>query len=347
MKNSNVSSPSPLYRKAHEHLHSSRGSQTRPPGLITLQRAYTDSPEPQKFTFDNVLEENLEKTDDELLTEQVERDFLLAEQADKLKRFSKGLQIVQRLMGKPSSNPVADAGLRSFMTINLSTELGPDNENPEESGSKVKSESEIEEEEKKPHNVFSPRKIRSSINLNFEGKASLFRKTKQLSINTVISHNLKSLAAINPGITRRTFTILNDSGLSAAEKQRNKKDLLKVFKKSSSKVSTLNKFKKRLGDPPPFLGSGFVEKEVNSVRHYHKPELEINNPALIREKSLMGKAFTNDLLVNQKTFFSKRLREKMERQALMLEGEGGSEEGKKGWLRCDLGPINSCKCDVF
>jgi len=324
--------------------------------LITLQRAFSNSPHlypENKLKKDHILDDG--KTNNKYLVEKVERDFKINEEEDKLKKVAKGLEIILKMVKRQKPSPNTLHELKSFKSIEVS-HIENDSDH-EINHSKVRSESDNEEEEKKSNYVRSPQKIKSSINLNNETKTSVFKRNKKLVINTVVEtqnfvNSIKMTGSIsNLNLIRRTFSIINHDSpsLISTENVKNKKDLANIFKKNCVKIGKMGVISKakKIMEKPNFLGSSFNESEIKNVRPYHKLVLEFNDPELIKEKTFMHKGFSNELAINKATFFSKKLKEKMKKQVRNEEEEEENEQRKKGWIRCDFNAKNSCKCNVF
>lgn len=349
---------SPLLRKIHERLHSPGSGSGSGSKFITLQRAFTNSPDQiDTNACDEVLTSQV--LDRERLLQDKKAQFEMNENEENLKKVAKGLEILAKLQKKPHQNlnTTSQEVIKSVRTINLNNSRSdnqislPDDSDLEEGSLKARSNSDGEDEEKKS-NRHSPKKHRTSINLIPEQKASVFRKNNELRVNTVLDFQntmgtviMKQQSFAN----RRALTVLNieDSpGQTMSPLKSNKMQTMsKLLKKSANKVNRIANLKKNL-EPATFMGAGFKESEVKNARPYHNKVLEVNNPQLIREKNFMQKGFSNDLAMNKATFFSKKLKEKMNRQVRNDEEEEELER-RKGWMQCDFSAKNSCKCVLF
>lgn len=346
---------SPLLRKIREKLNSPGSKRGSGSNFISLQRAFTNSPD-QNDT--NACDEVL--MDRERLLKNKRAQFEMNENEENLRKVAKGLEILAKLRKKPHQNlnTTSQEVIKSTRTINLNNSRSenqislPEDSELEEGSLRVRSNSDGEDEEKKS-NRNSPKKHKTSINLIPEQKASIFRKNNELRVNTVLDFQnvmgsviMKQQSFAN----RRALTVLNieDSPGQTKSSLKSKKpqNMSKLLKKSANKVNRIANLKKNL-EPTTFMGASFKESEVKNARPYHNKVLEVNNPKLIKEKNFMQKGFSNDLTMNKATFFSKKLKEKMNRQVRNDEEEELLERRQGGWMQCDFSAKNSCKCVIF
>lgn len=346
MNRSTVSS-SPLFRKVHEKLKSPNIK--RISNLLTLQKAFTNS---NSLQIDNSLiyKDEIEELQESKLKEvKIQRNFALTEDNLKMSNIMQGLKIVKKLMSTQAVETNFPE-LKSVKTIILNNSLisdhsVSDNESEfDRSQKKLRSDSDNENEERKSSRFLS-RKNLSSVNLNLEQtKASVFRRSKQLTVKTIVGIPSNS----NLRTHKKHSTLINNDSpiVISPVKRKNLNEFAKPIKKNYKNSIQTRRISKII-EPSTFLGAQFKESEIKEVRPYHKIGLEINNPEMLKNKNFMHKAFTNDLTLNKTTFFSRKLKDKMNRQLLNDNEEESEDMKSRGWIRCGFNSKNSCKCKIF
>lgn len=304
------------------------------------------SPEKEKASGSVNSKEILEDKIDEsgFLDEKNHQEFLLKCEEEKNSKILKGFSILSKVYKNKNqkSDPnyldmTKSKSIRGNDTIIQTTDLSIfeiDQEHKKEVSTIIdRSDS---EEEKKSIRI-TPREIKSSMNMSIRStKASGFRKVKNLTVKTIVDINNNNLVPRKGGRTLvKASTIVNtESPLQTSP-------IKKQIRKENERLIDLRT--QKISKPKTFLGTTFLEEEINEIRPYHRLGIEVNYPDLLKNKNIMGSCFSNDFRINRKTLYSKKLEEKMKKQIKKDEEEEYSEK----WGRCDFNSKNACKCSIF
>lgn len=303
------------------------------------------SPKIEKASVSVNSKENLEDRIDEsgFLDEKNHQDFLLKCGEEKNSKILKGISILSKVYKNKhqKSDPNyldMTKSIRGNNSIIQTTDLSIldfDLEHKKEVSSIIdRSDS---EEEKKSIRI-TPREIKSSMNMSIRStKASGFRKVKNLTVKTIADVNNVTLFPRKGGRTLvKASTIINTESpvQTSPIKKKNRKENERLIDLRNEKISK----------PKTFLGTTFLEEEINEVRPYHRLGIEVNYPDLLKNKNIMRSSFSNDFRMNRKTLYSKKLEEKMKKQ---IKEDQEEEESSKKWVRCDFNSKNACRCSIF